>query len=73
LPHKTQRAIAGSVQTKAATLSVAALPEQQPLAWVQNVTEDEIHVGDTRALMAKVINSLPGAQRQVIELAFFRV
>ena len=49
-----------------------AEPEQQPLAWVQNVTEDEIHAGDTRAIMAKVINSLPEAQQQVIELAFFR-
>jgi RNA polymerase sigma-70 factor (ECF subfamily) len=49
-----------------------AEPEQQPLAWVQNVTEDEIHAGDTRVLMAKVINSLPTAQQQVIELAFFQ-
>jgi len=49
-----------------------AEPEQQPLAWVQNVTEDEIHAGDTRVLMAKVINSLPVAQQQVIELAFFQ-
>jgi len=49
-----------------------AEPEQQPLAWVQNVTEEEIHAGDTRALMAKVINSLPEAQQQVIDLAFFR-
>jgi RNA polymerase sigma-70 factor (ECF subfamily) len=49
-----------------------AEPEQQPLAWVQNVTEDEIHAGDTRAIMAKVISSLPEAQQQVIELAFFQ-
>jgi RNA polymerase sigma-70 factor, ECF subfamily len=49
-----------------------AEPEQQPLAWVQNVTENEIQAGDTRVLMAKVINSLPEAQQQVIELAFFR-
>jgi RNA polymerase sigma-70 factor (ECF subfamily) len=49
-----------------------AEPEQQPLAWVQNVTEDEIHAGDTRVLMAKVINSLPVAQQQVIDLAFFQ-
>src|SRR5437763_855660 len=32
--------------------------EQQPLAWVENVTDKEIRAGDTRALMAKVINSL---------------
>src|SRR2546430_14134791 len=46
--------------------------EQQPLAWVQNVTEQEIRAGDTRVLMAKVISSLPEAQQQVIELAFFQ-
>ena len=49
-----------------------AQPEQQPLAWVQNATENDIEAGDTRALMAKVINSLPEAQQQVIELAFFQ-
>jgi RNA polymerase sigma-70 factor (ECF subfamily) len=49
-----------------------AQPEQQPLAWVQNVTEKEIEAGDTRALMAKVISSLPEAQQQVIDLAFFQ-
>src|SRR5438874_6837316 len=49
-----------------------AEPEQQPLAWVQNVTEKEIEAGDTRALMAKVISSLPAAQQQVIDLAFFQ-
>lgn len=49
-----------------------AEPEQQPLARVQNVTEDDIHASDTRVLMAKVINSLPVAQQQVIELAFFQ-
>ena len=47
-------------------------PEQQPLAWVQNATEKDIEAGDTRVLMAKVINSLPEAQQQVIELAFFQ-
>jgi RNA polymerase sigma-70 factor (ECF subfamily) len=49
-----------------------AQPEQQPLAWVQNATENDIEAGDIRALMAKVINSLPEAQQQVIELAFFQ-
>ena len=45
--------------------------EQQPDAWVQNVTETEIHSGDTRVLMAKVISSLPEAQQKTVELAFF--
>src|SRR5437879_573689 len=49
-----------------------AQPEQQPDAWVRNVTQDQVHRGDTRALMAKVISSLPEAQRQVIEFAFFQ-
>src|SRR5436305_1022245 len=49
-----------------------AEPERQPLAWVQNSTAEEITSGDTRALMAKVISSLPEAQQQVIDLAFFR-
>src|SRR5437588_10055377 len=49
-----------------------AQPEQQPLAWVQNATEKDIEAGDTRALMAKVINSLPEAQQQVNELAIFQ-
>ena len=46
--------------------------EQQPSAWVQNVTEQDIRSGDTRALMAKVISSLPEAQQQALELAFFQ-
>ena len=49
-----------------------AEPEQQPLAWVQNSTAEDIRAGDTRALMAKVIRSLPEAQQQVIYLAFFQ-
>src|SRR6266550_4053670 len=49
-----------------------AEPERHPLAWVATATEKDIEAGDTRALMAKVINSLPEAQQQVIELAFFQ-
>jgi RNA polymerase sigma-70 factor (ECF subfamily) len=49
-----------------------AEPERQPLAWVQNSTAEDINSGDTRALMAKVISSLPEAQQQVIDLAFFK-
>jgi len=46
--------------------------EQQPDAWVHNATEQEITFGDTRILVRQVINSLPPAQQQAIELAFFR-
>jgi len=49
-----------------------AEPERQPLAWVQNTTAEDIISGDTRALMGKVISSLPEAQQQVIDLAFFQ-
>jgi RNA polymerase sigma-70 factor (ECF subfamily) len=49
-----------------------AQPEQQPLAWVQNSTAEDIRFGDTRVLIAKVISSLPEAQQQVIDLAFFQ-
>jgi RNA polymerase sigma-70 factor, ECF subfamily len=46
--------------------------EQQPDAWVHNATEQEINFGDTRVLVRKVISGLPPAQREAIELAFFR-
>lgn len=45
--------------------------EQQPEAWVQNITETEIESSDTRVLMSKVLDSLPEAQKKAIELAFF--
>ncbi|MGH8092009.1 MAG: sigma-70 family RNA polymerase sigma factor [Chthoniobacterales bacterium] len=46
--------------------------EQQPEAWVHNATEEEINFADTRELVRSVINSLPAAQREAIDLAFFR-
>jgi RNA polymerase sigma-70 factor, ECF subfamily len=46
--------------------------EQQPEAWVHNATEEEIDFADTRVLVRQVISSLPPAQQQAIELAFFR-
>jgi RNA polymerase sigma-70 factor (ECF subfamily) len=46
--------------------------EQQPDAWVHNATEQEINFGDTRLLVRKVMDGLPPAQREAIELAFFR-
>jgi RNA polymerase sigma-70 factor (ECF subfamily) len=45
--------------------------EQQPDAWVHNATEEAIVLGDTRVLMRKVIDGLPPAQQQAIDLAFF--
>jgi RNA polymerase sigma-70 factor (ECF subfamily) len=46
--------------------------EQQPDAWVHNATEEEITFSDTRILVRRVINTLPPAQQEAIELAFFR-
>lgn len=46
--------------------------EQQPDAWVHNATQEEITFGDTRLLVRRVIKTLPEAQQQAIELAFFR-
>jgi RNA polymerase sigma-70 factor, ECF subfamily len=46
--------------------------EQQPDAWVHNTTEEEIEFGDRRVLIRRVITTLPVAQQQAIELAFFR-
>jgi len=46
--------------------------EQQPDAWVHNATEEAIVLGDTRVLMRKVIDGLPPAQQQAIDLAFFQ-
>jgi RNA polymerase sigma-70 factor (ECF subfamily) len=69
-----RRAIDGLRKKKAyvrAGERLQAETEQQPGAWVQNVTEDAIHSGDARLLMGQVINSLPEAQRTTVELAFF--
>ncbi|MEP6603133.1 MAG: sigma-70 family RNA polymerase sigma factor [Spartobacteria bacterium] len=46
--------------------------EQQPDAWVQNTTEDEINLSDTRVHLRRVLRSIPLPQQQAIELAFFR-
>jgi len=46
--------------------------ERQPNAWVHNATEEQIRSDDTRLLMSRAINSLPEAQQQAVELAFFQ-
>ena len=46
--------------------------EQQPEAWVHNATEEEIAFSDTRVLVRRVIATLPAAQQEAINYAFFR-
>jgi RNA polymerase sigma-70 factor (ECF subfamily) len=46
--------------------------EQQPDAWVLNTTEADIASGDRRVIIRQVIDSLPPAQQEAVELAFFR-
>jgi RNA polymerase sigma-70 factor (ECF subfamily) len=46
--------------------------EQQPDAWVQNTTEEAITFSDTRILVRKVLDKIPPAQQEAIELAFYR-
>jgi len=46
--------------------------EQQPEAWVHNTTDEDIERSDTRHLLYDVLNNLPPAQKQAIELAFFK-
>jgi RNA polymerase sigma-70 factor (ECF subfamily) len=70
-----RRAIDGLRKKQAYTRAeerLQAETEQQPEAWVHNATEREIDFGDTRVLVREVISSLPPAQKQAIELAFFR-
>lgn len=70
-----RRAIDGLRKKQAYTRAEERLQgetEQQPNAWVDNVTEQEISIGDTRVLVRRVIDTLPEAQQQAIELAFFR-
>ncbi len=45
--------------------------EQQPDAWVHNATEEEINFHDTRVLVNRVISTLPVAQQEAVNLAFF--
>ena len=69
-----RRAIDGLRKKQAYTRAEERLQnetEQQPDAWVHNATEEAIVLSDTRVLIRKVINGLPPAQQQAIDLAFF--
>ena len=45
--------------------------EQQPDAWIHNSTEDDIEMSDTRRLILGVLQQLPSAQRDAVDLAFY--
>jgi len=47
-------------------------PEQQPEAWVHNTMEEDLELNDARRMLRKVMDELPEAQRQAIELAYFK-
>ncbi len=46
--------------------------EQQPDAWVHNSVDADLEMSDMRHMLTKIISSLPPAQQQAIELAFFK-
>ena len=46
--------------------------EQQPGAWNHHSVDDDLEASDMRAVLTKVMERLPLAQREAIELAYFR-
>ncbi len=46
--------------------------EQQPEAWVHNTTREDILLSDVRQLLYESINTLPRAQKEAIEFAYFQ-
>ena len=69
-----RRAIDGLRKKQAYTRAgerLQAETEQQPDAWVHNATEEEINFRDTRVLVRRVIETLPPAQQEAVNLAFF--
>jgi RNA polymerase sigma-70 factor (ECF subfamily) len=55
-----------------ATERFEAENEQQPEAWIHTSTSEDINLSDTRLHLQRVIDSLPPAQQQAVELAFFQ-
>src|SRR5215210_149258 len=46
--------------------------ESQPDAWVDNEIESDIISADVRRLLARVLESLPPAQKDAVELAYYK-
>jgi RNA polymerase sigma-70 factor (ECF subfamily) len=46
--------------------------EQQPGAWNHHSVDDDLEASDMRAVLTKIMERLPLAQREAIELAYFK-
>jgi RNA polymerase sigma-70 factor (ECF subfamily) len=46
--------------------------EQQPGAWIHHSVDDDLEASDMRAVLRKVMEALPAAQREAIEFAYFQ-
>src|SRR4051812_17652647 len=55
-----------------ATERFEAESKSHPDAWIHTGTLEDINLGDTRLHLRKVIESLPEAQQQAVQLAFFQ-
>ncbi len=46
--------------------------EQQPEAWTHNRVEEDIEASDVRNILKKILETLPPAQKDAVELAFYK-
>jgi RNA polymerase sigma-70 factor (ECF subfamily) len=46
--------------------------EQQPEAWTHTRVEEDIEAADLRRILATIMETLPAAQKEAVELAFYR-
>ena len=46
--------------------------EQQPEAWTHNRVEEDIEASDIRQILSKILDTLPPAQKDAVELAFYK-
>ena len=46
--------------------------EQQPDAWTHNRVENDIEASDLRNILSQILETLPPAQKDAIELAFYK-
>lgn len=46
--------------------------ESQPEAWVDNEIESDIITADVRELLGRVLENLPPAQKQAVEMAYYK-